>query len=432
MARRDQRRAAAAEVIDDRDAERAAFDRIGARADFVEQHQRRRRPAPRSIDAMLRDVRREGAQARLDRLLVADVGEQRPEHRQRAIRRPAGMRSPACAIIAQQPGGLQRDGLAAGVRPGDEQDRRRRNHLDRHRHRVLEQRVPRRLQLERAVGRQRRLDAVDRLGEARAAPAARRARWPRRSVRCMSAARAAERVGQREQDAPDLLGLLLLERDDVVVDLDGAERLEKQARAARRRAVHDARDAAAVLGLHDEDVAAVPLGDDLILQVFRRLLAAQVRLERAAQPRPLLAQALANQLQLRARVIDDLAGRVDLLARLRRLALERRGAAAGRLEQRKRSGARRMPARASSIESRKRRRARAAGALRARALRRRAPSGSAAARSTRAAETAPCAATIPHRLAWSPPAAAPPVCGSVDGVERASRSAPIGVSAKSG
>ena len=54
----------------------------------------------------------------------------------------------------------------------------------------------------------------------------------------------AEGVGQREQDAADLFGLLLFERDDVVVDLDGLERLEEQARAAGRGAVHDARDRA--------------------------------------------------------------------------------------------------------------------------------------------------------------------------------------------
>ena len=113
---------------------------------------------------------------------------------------------------------------------------------------VLEQRMPRRLQLERAVGRQRRLDAVDRLREARAR--LQHVELGRRVDRALQIAGArAERVGQREQDAPDLLGFLLLERDDVVVDLDGAERLEEQARAARRRAVHDARNAAAVLGL---------------------------------------------------------------------------------------------------------------------------------------------------------------------------------------
>ena len=80
MARRKEDRAAAAEVIDDRHAERAAFDRVGAGADFVEQDERRQRqPAVHRRD--VGDVRREGAEARFDRLLVADVGEQRAEHR---------------------------------------------------------------------------------------------------------------------------------------------------------------------------------------------------------------------------------------------------------------------------------------------------------------------------------------------------------------
>ena len=52
---------------------------------------------------------------------------------------------------------------------------------------------------------------------------------------------------------------------------------------------------AAVLGLDDEHVAAVPLGDDLILQILRGFLAAQIRLERAAEARPLLPQPVANR-----------------------------------------------------------------------------------------------------------------------------------------
>ena len=68
-------------MIDDRDAERAAFDRIRARAHFVEQHQRRQRKVAIHRDDV-RDVRGEGAQACRDRLLVADVGEERLEHRQ--------------------------------------------------------------------------------------------------------------------------------------------------------------------------------------------------------------------------------------------------------------------------------------------------------------------------------------------------------------
>ena len=96
----------------------------------------------------------------------------------------------------------------------------------------------------------------------------------------------------------DFLLLLLLERHDVVVDLDGAERLEEQARAARRAAVHDAGDRPAVLGADDEHVAAAAVGDDLLLQILRGVLAAQVGLERAAEARPLLPQTIAKALQL--------------------------------------------------------------------------------------------------------------------------------------
>ena len=122
-------------------------------------------------------------------------------------------------------------------------------------------------------------------------------------------AAAAERVGQRQQDAADFLCFLLLERDDVVVDFDGAERLEKEAGAAARTAVHDSGNRGAVFGSHDQHVASVAIGDDLLLQVFRRVLAAQIRFERAAQPRALLAQPIPQAPQLRARVVHHLAGR---------------------------------------------------------------------------------------------------------------------------
>ena len=46
-----------------------------------------------------------------------------------------------------------------------------------------------------------------------------------------------------------------------------------------------------MLGLHQQHVAAVALGDDLVLQVLRRVLAAQVRVQRLAQLGPLPSQA---------------------------------------------------------------------------------------------------------------------------------------------
>ena len=100
--RRDHHRAAAAEVIDDRHRERAAFDGIGAGARLVEQHQRRQRERLVHRDDV-GDVRRERAQARGDRLLVADVGEDACGTPASASRRPPGSADPACAISDSSP-----------------------------------------------------------------------------------------------------------------------------------------------------------------------------------------------------------------------------------------------------------------------------------------------------------------------------------------
>ncbi len=197
--------------------------------------------------------------------------------------------------------------------------------------------MPRRLQLERAVGRKRGLHAADGFREAR--PRLENVELGRHFNRVRQIGGShAKRVRQREQDAADFLRFLLLERDDVVVDLDGAERLEVEAGAARRRAVHDARNRRPVLGLHDDHIAAIALGDDLILQVLRRVLAAQVRLKRAAQTRALLAESIANDSELGARVVDDIAGVIDLLPHLLGFAFERRRGAARGFETRERSG----------------------------------------------------------------------------------------------
>jgi hypothetical protein len=92
-----------------------------------------------------------------------------------------------------------------------------------------------------------------------------------------------------------------------------------------------------MLRLDDEHVAAAPFRDHLVLQVLRGVLPAQVRLERRPQARALLSQPLADVLQLVAGRVEHVAGRIDLLADLAGLALERSGAARGRLEVRKRS-----------------------------------------------------------------------------------------------
>ena len=112
---------------------------------------------------------------------------------------------------------------------------------------------------------------------------------------------------------------------------------------------------AAMLGADDEHVAAVAIGDDLLLQILRGVLAAQVGLERAAQPRPLLAQPIPDAPQLRARIVHDLAAGIDLAADVGDLALERgRAFRRSRRSTRERAAARAgLPAAVASIEARK-------------------------------------------------------------------------------
>ncbi len=87
-----------------------------------------------------------------------------------------------------------------------------------------------------------------------------------------------------------------------------------------------------MLGLDDEHVAAVAIADDLILQISRRVLAAQIRFERRAQPRSLLAQLRAQARQLGAGVVVHFARRVDLAAHVGDLVLERSAVFGERLQ----------------------------------------------------------------------------------------------------
>src|SRR5262249_31896965 len=109
-------------------------------------------------------------------------------------------------------------------------------------------------------------------------------------------------------------------------------------RAARRRTMNETRDGASMLGLDDEYIPAVSLGHDVFLQVLRRVLAAYVGLQRAAQSGALLAQPFADGLQCRTRVVDDIAGRLYLLSNRNGLSLERRDGCRHGLEGRERAG----------------------------------------------------------------------------------------------
>ena len=117
-----------------------------------------------------------------------------------------------------------------------------------------------------------------------------------------------EGVGEREQDPPDLFLLALDERDDVVVELDRrhAARRTGSRRSPTLPCTMPGTDFA-MLGAHDDDVAAVAIGDDLILQVLRRVAPLRQRLERRSQLRALAAERLADVAQRRAGGVRDLA-----------------------------------------------------------------------------------------------------------------------------
>jgi len=341
------------EVIHQGHRQGASLGGVGARPELVEEHQCRQRQHPVHRHDV-GDVPGEGAEVGVDRLLVADVGEHSPEHREP---RPRGRGDVQASLRhqRQEAGRLQRDRLAAGVWPGDDEDGGGRRQQDVHRHRLgghlagvaakaalpllrlavlalragqllgdrpNQQGMAGRPQLETAVARDRRLDAAHQGREA--GLGLDHVELGRGVQRPLQIERpAAEGIGERQQDAPDLRRFLLLQRHDLVVDVHRAEGLEVEARAARRAAVNDPGDGRPVLGADDQHVAAVAVGDDLVLQVAGGVAPPEVRLERAAQAGPLAAQAVTDRSQLGARVVGHLAARVDLLADLRCLGLER-------------------------------------------------------------------------------------------------------------
>ena len=99
--------------------QRSPFRRIGAAPDLVDQDQGggvgrgERLPQDRHVGA-------EGREVGADRLVVADIGDDPPEHRQLA---PRAERRHHAALrqLGSEAHGLQEHGLAAGVRPADQQ-----------------------------------------------------------------------------------------------------------------------------------------------------------------------------------------------------------------------------------------------------------------------------------------------------------------------
>ncbi len=105
-------------MLSDGNRQRSAFLGIGSGTKFVEQHQRIRGCSARDeID--IRDVRGERRKVLLDRLIVANIGENGVENRHVGAIRGNG--NAGLGHQSKQAERFQGNGFAAGVRSGDHQ-----------------------------------------------------------------------------------------------------------------------------------------------------------------------------------------------------------------------------------------------------------------------------------------------------------------------
>ena len=76
-----------------------------------------------------------------------------------------------------------------------------------------------------------------------------------------------DKIREFGEDAPDFLFFLQLQFSHVVVLLDHGQRFDKECRAARRLVVNDSLDLPFVFRAHWNNVAALALGDNRLLQI---------------------------------------------------------------------------------------------------------------------------------------------------------------------
>ncbi len=262
VGRRDRERRALRQLVEQGARECRALDRIGARGDLVEQHERARRGRLEHVDEVAQ-VARERRERGGDRLLVADVGQHVGEDgKAGALGRDE---EPALVEQRTQPERLQRDRLAAGVGAAeDEHPNAGERQIDRHDGCRVEQRMP--------CGDQ--LDVVGGLDRA-PAPA------PRERAACECEVDGGQHLDGMVQlvrvrsdmtrelgeDARDLVALVALELAQPVRQLDDRERLDEQRLPGVARVVDDPGHRAARARAHGDHRATAALGDEVLLQV---------------------------------------------------------------------------------------------------------------------------------------------------------------------
>ncbi len=212
------------------------------------------------ISPRFRRMRAERRETGLDRLLVADVGEAIIEERDAALVAHGGG-DPRLGHRGEQAERLEQHRLAAGVRAGEEQRALARVHREVERDHGAGTRGEQRMAAGEdreafARRRERRRHARELIREASAR--VQRVEHDERLERFGEAiAQRTHLVGERREDALDLVALLRLDLADAVTEFHGGRRLHEQRAAAPRLVVHDAAHGVPPFAAHRDHVATV-------------------------------------------------------------------------------------------------------------------------------------------------------------------------------
>ena len=267
-------------------------------------------PAP-SVVALVenaddvRHVRREGGEALLDALLIADVGHDLLKDREtRAV--GGGDMQTALRHDGEQADRLERDGLAAGVRAGDDERVKvaAERNVDRNDDVFGDQRMAGAPERDAAL-REHRGGAVEPVGKLRLG---KDEVEPDEHVKIEGDILAVRGAvgGELHEDALNLGLLLCAQLPQLIVRLDGGHRLDEERGAGAGHVVHETGDAALVFGLDGDDVALGAHGDDRLLQRLGVARRGDDLLQRIVHPRARGADQAADGGELRRRRVRNL------------------------------------------------------------------------------------------------------------------------------
>ena len=262
-----QQHAAAAQFFNDGHSQRGTLGRVGTGTQLVQQHKSVRHGQLQNAGDLFH-MAGEGGKALFDALLIADVHEKLIEHADLAALVGRDQETTLCHR-AQQTGRFQGDGLAAGVRAGDDERIIFFAQCNVHRHALLwvDQWVACPDQREGIVGAHCRFECLE---------LQRQTRLCQQDINVQHGLIAVLELrlngchlcGKGYQNALDLLRFLGTILQDAGIGFHDSLRFHKHRCTGRGNVMDDAAHFAAVFALDRDNVSAVAHGDHTLLQIF--------------------------------------------------------------------------------------------------------------------------------------------------------------------